>query len=97
MELTILTLIALLGASVFGSFGAFFFLGSKIDALGSRLDARIDAQGTDIAGRIDALGARLDARIDAQAGDIRSLRTELSARLDTLSARMDDHIRRHAG
>ena len=97
MEPTIWTLIVLLGASVFGSFGAFFCLGSKIDTRIDALGTRLDAQGADLAGRIDALGARLDARIDAQAGDIRSLRTELSARLDALSGRMDEHIRRHAG
>jgi len=94
------TVIAVLGTSVFGSFGAFFYLGSKIDGLGGRLDARIDA-----------LGARLDGRINAQAGDIRAMGTELTTRLDTvgtrldtvgtrldsLNARMDDHVRRHAG
>jgi hypothetical protein len=93
MEAVTWTVIAVLGASVFGSFGAFFYLGTKIDELGGRLD-----------GRIDALGARLDSRIDAQAGDIRAMGTELTTRLDAvatrldaLNARMDDHARRHAG
>jgi hypothetical protein len=50
------TAIALLGASVLGSFGAFFYLGGRMEALGARLDARLDT-----------LGGRLDARLDTLA------------------------------
>jgi hypothetical protein len=42
------TAIALLAGTLLGSL---YYLGSKIDALGARLDARIDAQAV----RIDAL------------------------------------------
>jgi hypothetical protein len=52
------TAIGLLTATLAGTL---FYLGARIDALGSRLDARIDA----LTERIDALGARLDARLDA--------------------------------
>lgn len=86
MESVAWTAIALLGASVLGSYGAVFYLGSKIDSkidtLGSRLDARIDAQGTDLGGRIDSLSSRID-----------SLETRLDSRLDALTSRIDEHIR----
>ena len=56
---------------------SFFFLGNKIDALGSelrgaigetnrridRLSERIDAQGAELSARIDALGERLHHHI----------------------------------
>ncbi len=68
MEPTTWTLIALLGASVFGSFGAFFYLGARIDtridALGARLDARIDVQ----AGVIRSLRTELSAHLDTLSG-----------------------------
>src|SRR5438034_1778933 len=50
--------------------------------LGSRIDA--------LSSRIDALGARLDARIDAMSAD-------LGARIEAQGAKMDEHLRRHAG
>jgi hypothetical protein len=56
--------IGLLAAAVFGMFGAFFYLGTKIDSVNGRVDsltARVDSLGA----RIDALGERLDARIDS--------------------------------
>lgn len=52
------TLIGLLAAATFGNM---YFFSSKIDALGARLDARLDA----VEGRIDALAARIDAHVDA--------------------------------
>jgi cell division protein FtsB len=51
----------LLAASLFGML---FYLGSKIDGLAARLDARIDAQTA----RIDALNARMDT-LTAQVAD----------------------------
>ena len=63
------TAIGLLAATLFGSL---YYLGSKIDSLGARLDSRIDALEGRLEGRIDSLAARLDARLDA-----------LTARLDT--------------
>jgi hypothetical protein len=53
--------IGLLAVAVFGMFGMFFYLSSKIDSLASRLEARIDA-----------LGARLDARIDSLSGQLQA-------------------------
>jgi hypothetical protein len=49
MEAMAWTAIGLLGAAVLGSFGSFFYLGTRIDALGARLDSRIDA----LAARMD--------------------------------------------
>jgi hypothetical protein len=69
MEAVAWTAIGLLGAAVLGSFGSFFYLGTRIDALGARLDSRIDAQRD----RIDAQSERIDAqsdRIDAQGARI---------------------------
>jgi hypothetical protein len=51
------TAIALLGAAVLSSFGGFFYLGTRIDAQGARLDTRIDNQGA----RIDRLGEEIAA------------------------------------
>ena len=59
------TAIGLLAATLFGSL---YYLGSKIDSLGARLDSRIDG----LEGRTDSLAASLDSRLDA-----------LTARLDT--------------
>ncbi len=73
------TAIALLGATLFGSL---YYLGSKIDSLGARLDSRIDG----LAGRIDGLETRID-----------SLGARLDARLDALTNRIDTHLERHAG
>ncbi len=53
--------IGLLAVAVFGMFGMFFYLSSKIDSLGESLN-----------GRIDALSARLDARIDGLAAMMQS-------------------------
>lgn len=68
------------------SVGSLFYLGSRIDLLGSR---------------IDALAARLDARIDAQSADLGSRidaqGVALGARIDALTAKLDDHLLRHAG
>lgn len=87
MEAATWTAIGLLAAT---SLGSLFYLGSRIDALGARLDARMDAQGAELGTRIDALASRLDARIDAQGA-------ELGSRIDALTVKMEDHLRRHAG
>lgn len=57
--------IAILAASVLGNL---YWLGSKIDALGTRLDARIDGLDARLSARLDAMNARLDfinTRLDA--------------------------------
>jgi hypothetical protein len=110
MEALAWTAIGLLGAAVLGSFGSFFYLGTRIDALGARLDSRIDAQSE----RIDAQSDRIDAQyasIQAQGRDLMSAiqaqgrdlvgaiqahGLELGSRIDALAARMDDHLGRHA-
>jgi hypothetical protein len=73
------TAIGLLAATLLGTL---YYLGARIDALGTRLDARIDALGARLDGRIDGLSARIDG---------------LSARIDGLATRLDTHIERHAG
>jgi hypothetical protein len=65
MTAAIWTAIGLLAAM---SLGTLFYLGSRIDALGTRMDARFDALEGSFGSRFDALEARLDginARLDA--------------------------------
>jgi hypothetical protein len=53
------------------SLGTLFYLGSKIDALATRMDggfARVDARFDAIDARFDSLAARLDGRLDRHAG-----------------------------
>jgi hypothetical protein len=72
------TAIGLLGAADLGSFRSFFYLGTRIDALGACLDSRLDA----LSERIDAQGARIDAqggRIDAQYATIQAQGRDLTA------------------
>jgi hypothetical protein len=57
--------IGLLAATLVGSL---FYLGSRIDALGIRLDSRIDNLESSLASRIDHLASRIDSmslRLDA--------------------------------
>jgi hypothetical protein len=72
MEAATWTAIAILAAT---SLGSLFYLGARIDALGARLDARIDAQAaeirefrTDLNARIDGLSARFDEHVRRHAG-----------------------------
>lgn len=68
MDAAVWTAIGLLAAT---SLGTLFYLGSRIDALGVSLGARIDALSARIDGlgaRIDALGARIDGHLDRHAG-----------------------------
>ena len=63
--------IGLLAVAVFGMFGAFFYLGAKIDGVNGRVDslsARIDALGERLDARIDSLAALLQAHIERHAG-----------------------------
>ncbi|MEX2457369.1 MAG: hypothetical protein WD770_00100 [Actinomycetota bacterium] len=62
---------AALGILTAATFGNLYYLGSKIAGLGTRIDAldtklsgRIDSLDTKLSGRIDSLDARLTARID---------------------------------
>lgn len=72
MEAASWTAIAILAAT---SLGSLFYLGARIDALGARLDARIDAQAaeiralrTDLTARIDSMSGRLDEHVRRHAG-----------------------------
>jgi hypothetical protein len=65
------TAIGLLAATLFGTL---YYLGGRIDALGTRLDARIDALSgridgleSSLSGRIDGLSARMDAHLERHA------------------------------
>ena len=74
-------IIALMAMVVAG----FFALDSKIDALETALNGRID----DLITRMDALETTLNGRIDALSARMDSLETTLNGRIDALSARMD--------
>src|SRR5512132_507822 len=89
MEAMAWTAIGLLGAAVLGSFGGFFYLGTRIDALGARLDSRMDALGDRIdaqSDRIDAQGARIDAQYASIQGQGRDLTAAIQAQGDGLAA-----------
>ena len=58
MDAAVWTAIAIVAGM---SFGTLVYLGSKIDALGARLDGRIDS----LTSRVDAGFARIDGRLDA--------------------------------
>lgn len=75
-------IIALMAMVVAG----FFALDSKIDALETALNGRID----DLITRMDALETTLNGRIDALSARMDSLETTLNGRIDALSARIDD-------
>lgn len=74
-------IIALMAMVVAG----FFALDSKIDALETALNGRID----DLITRMDTLEATLNGRIDALSARMDSLETTLNGRIDALSARID--------
>jgi len=78
MDAAVWTAIGLLAAT---SLVTLFYLGSRIDALAARLDARMDAGFA----RVDALSARVDTRFDA-----------IESRLDGFASRLDSHLDRHA-
>jgi chromosome segregation ATPase len=99
------TAVGLLGAAVLGSFGAFFYLGTRIDALGSQVTARIDSLFEQIGpmqrtmGSLDARMTRLqetvealDSRMGAVEEAVGSLGTRLVAveqRLGAVDRRLD--------
>jgi hypothetical protein len=57
MDALVWTTIGLLGAALLESFGSFFYLGTRIDALGAPLDAPMDAKGPRIDGQDAAIRA----------------------------------------
>ena len=62
--------------------GSLFYLGNRIDFLGARLHSRIDG----LSGRIDGLTARVEDQ-----------GRQLGSQIYELGAKLDDHLRRHAG
>ena len=40
-------------------------LGTKIDSMGSRLEAKLDSMGTRLEAKVDSMGTRLEAKVDA--------------------------------
>jgi hypothetical protein len=78
MDAVVWTAIGLLGAALLESFGSFFYLGTRIDALGAPLDAPMDAQGPRIDGE--------DAAIRARGRDLTSAIQAQSDRLDVQGA-----------
>jgi hypothetical protein len=68
------TAIGLLGTALAVLVGAYFRLGSRIDAQGRELRAAIESQGRELraaieaqTARIDALNARMDAHLERHA------------------------------
>jgi hypothetical protein len=94
------TVVGMLGAALFASFGGFFFLSGRIDFLSGRIDAlgaelggRIDALGAELGRGIDSQTARLDSRLDSQ--EVRLGR--LSDQMAELAATVQAHLARHTG
>lgn len=107
MDAATWTLIAILGTAVVGSYGGFFYLGTKIDNRVGEVNRRIDAQGAELARRIEALdakvdaqGARLDSRLDTQEVRIDRLSDQVAhlvVAVGNLTESVEAHLARHAG
>jgi hypothetical protein len=85
MEAQAWTAIGLLAATLLG---VLFYLGNRIDALGSEMRGQFQAQGS----RIDAVSARTDALTVR----VEELGVQLGDRIYELAVKLDDHLRRHA-
>ena len=90
MEAQIWTVIGLLTATLLGSL---FYLGSRIDTLGARFDSRIDTLSTEVHGQ----GSGLNSRLDALSTEVRQQGSVLADRIYELTAKLDDHLKWHAG
>jgi hypothetical protein len=93
MDAAVWTAIGLLAAT---SLGTLFYLGTRIDALGARIDtlaegtaSRFDALAEGTASRFDALGARIEALADGTASRFDVLMARMDARFDRVDARFD--------
>ena len=73
------TVIGLLAATLFA---VLFYLGAKIDSLGSSVNGRIDG----LSSRVDTLSERMSAQ-----------GLELSRAIYEVAGKLDEHLRRHAG
>ncbi|MGH2751247.1 MAG: hypothetical protein ACRDK3_10320 [Actinomycetota bacterium] len=92
MEAQAWTAIGLLAATLLG---ALFYLGNRIDALGSEMRGQFQAQGS----RIEAQGSRIDtvsARMYTLAVRVEEQGVQLADRIYELAVKLDDHLRRHA-
>ncbi|HXF74056.1 MAG TPA: hypothetical protein VNO79_15780 [Actinomycetota bacterium] len=85
MEALTWTAIGLVGAAVLGSFGAFFYLGTRIDALGSQVTARMDSLFGQI-GPMQRIMGSLDARMTGLQETVGTFQTvgALDRRMGTL-------------
>jgi division protein CdvB (Snf7/Vps24/ESCRT-III family) len=81
MEAQAWTAIGLLAATLLG---ALFYLGNRIDTLGSGLRSEFKTQVS----RIDAVSARMDG-ISSRMDEVSLRLDEVSARLDEVSVRLD--------
>ena len=59
--------IGLLAVALFGMFGMFFYLSSKIDSLGESLNGRVDSLSSRLDSRMDGLAALLQSHIERHA------------------------------
>ncbi len=90
MEAQAWTAIGILAATLLG---VLFYLGNRIDALGSEMRSQFQAQGARFDSRIDSMSARIDAlneRVEEQG-------RQLGNRIYELAVKLDDHLRWHAG
>ncbi len=86
MEAQVWTLIGLLPATILA---VLFYLGHRIDALGSEMRshfARVDTRMDTMSTRIDALSVRVEEQ-----------GAQLAGRIYELGVKLDDHLRWHAG
>jgi hypothetical protein len=73
--------------------GSLFYLGNRIDSLGARLESRIDG----LSGRIDSRIDGLSGRVDALTVRIEDQGRQLGSQIYEVAAKLDDHLRPHAG
>jgi hypothetical protein len=89
MEAQAWTAIGLLAATLLG---ALFYLGNRIDALGSELRSELRSEFHSQGAGIDSLSVRVDSlafRVEEQG-------IQLADRIYELSVKLDDHLRWHA-
>lgn len=92
MDAAVWTAIGLLAATALGNL---FYLGSRIDALASRMDARSDALLNVMEIRFARIDGRLD-RVDARFDRVVARFDHMEERFDAMAERFDAHLGRHA-
>ena len=92
--------IGLLAVSVFGSFGLYLGLGSRVEGLSNRMEAgfaQVDARFARIETEMDSRFAQVDARFDRLEAKFDGVIARMDSRIDSLSDSLSRHIEGHAG